>query len=116
MSDRIKRESNTGLSLLGVIEMSDEAPDQPELGDVVDFEVEQADDKLWTVLFEEDYHNFVKDIEGNIGVLLDLEQSTEVFHLAAEQIATLSQTESDSDDVIRNMIDELEKRIDGDNQ
>lgn len=82
--------------------------DPPELGDVMDFELEQEEDRRWIVLYPEDYDNVALDPEGNLGVMVDFEQTGEILRLAAQTIAALSHRDADGDDVIRDMIEALE--------
>lgn len=87
----------------------------PALGEVMDFPTEQAeDDHRWLVLWEEDYENVAIDVEGNVGLLVDIEQVGEVIRLAAMALGDLSHRDADEDDVIRDMIDRLEKELDDD--
>jgi hypothetical protein len=86
--------------------------EQPELGEVLEFPDGQADgDRRWLVLFDEDYYNHAVDVEGNVGVLVDIHQAGEVIRLAAQALADLSHQDADGDDVLRDMIDALEAEI-----
>lgn len=87
--------------------------DQPEeeleeLGDVMRFpDGDRDDDRRWLVLYEEDYDTVALDPQGNVGVLLDIEQSAEVLRLAAQILATLSHRDADPDEPIRELIQAL---------
>lgn len=86
--------------------------DPPELGDVMDYELSEGPDRHWIVLYEEDYDNVGLDPEGNLAVLVDMEQTGEILRLAAQTIASLSHKDADGDDVIQDMIDALEDVVD----
>jgi hypothetical protein len=87
--------------------MTDDEP--TELGDVVNFPDEPRGDAYrWIVLFEADYDNVAIDVDGNVGLKVDIEQTGEVIRLAAEVLADLSHREADGDDVLRDMADRLE--------
>jgi len=91
--------------------------DEPEtLGDVMEFpDLPRDDDRRWIVLFPDDYHNFGRDPEGNLAVLVDQEQAGELLSLCAECVAALSPRCAEGDDVLRDMRDELDRQIgDGD--
>jgi len=98
----------------GTVEDDSDRSDQiPELGDVLEYPQEQRnDDRRWIVLYEEDFHNFGVDPEGNLAVLVDIEQTGEILQLAAQTLASLSHKEAEGDDVIRDMIDGLEGVLD----
>jgi len=84
----------------------------PELGDVMGFPVEQRDDdRRWVVLYPDDFDNFGRDPEGNLAVLVDQEQAGEILSLAAQVVASLSHRDAEGDDVLRDMIDALERQI-----
>ena len=88
--------------------------DETELGDVVDFDLgEPGDDRRWIVLFEEDYDNVALDVDGNLAFLVDIDQTGELIRLAAQSLAALSPREADGDDVLRDMIDALEREVGG---
>lgn len=93
--------------------MSDDDP--PELGDVLDFDLrEPGDEHRWIVLFEEDYDNVALDTDGNLAFLVDIDQTGELLHLAAQSLAALSHRDADGDDVLRDMIEGLEQEVGGD--
>jgi len=84
----------------------------PRLVDVIDFPDEQStDDRRWIVLFPADYENFVRDVNGNLGIMLDIEQAGEVIRLSTEILADLSHREVDGDDVLQDLIAELEAEL-----
>ncbi len=84
----------------------------PVLADMMEFPNEpRDDDRRWVVLFLEDYHNFAHDPEGNVAVLVDQTQATELLRLSAQTIADLSPRDADADDVIRDMRDALDQRL-----
>lgn len=64
--------------------------------------------RRWIVLHPEEYDNVGLGTEGNLAVLVDLDQAGEVFRLAAQAIAALSHKDADGDNVIRAMIKALE--------
>lgn len=85
----------------------------PELGDVMDFPDEpRTDDRRWIVLFEEDYDNVAIDPHGNVGVLVDIEQTGELFQLAAQTLSSLSHRDAEPDEPIRDLIEALEEVLD----
>lgn len=85
----------------------------PELGDVLEYPTgQQNDDRRWMVLFEEDYDEFGIDPEGNLAILVDIEQTVEILQLAAQILASLSHKDADGDDVIQDMISGLEEVVD----
>lgn len=87
--------------------------DPPELGDVLDFDLRDPDDEYrWIVLFEEDYDNVALDVDGNLAFLVDIDQTGELIRLAAQSLAALSHRDADGDDVLRDMIDALEREVD----
>lgn len=90
--------------------MSDEDRDEtPELGDVLEYPQDRRhDDKRWIVLYPEDYANYAVDPNGNLAVLVDIDQTGEVLQLAAQTLAALSHKDAEGDDVIRDMITGLE--------
>ena len=91
----------------------DEEP--PELGEVMDFPDEpRTDDRRWIVLFEEDYDNVALDTNGNVGVLVDIEQTGELFRLAGQTLASLSHRNAEPDEPIRDLIEALEEVLDDD--
>ncbi|MCQ4334629.1 hypothetical protein KM295_14310 [Natronomonas sp. F2-12] len=93
--------------------MSDDEP--PELGDVMQFPDEQRDDEYrWIVLFEDDYENVAIDVDGNVGVKVDITQTGELMRLAAESLAALSHRDAVGDDVLRDMAERLEQEVDPD--
>lgn len=84
----------------------------PVLDDVMQFPDEQEDgDRRWIVLYDQDYDNVIIDPEGNVGVLVGIEQAGEVYRLAAQVIASLSSRDADPEDPMREFIDELERII-----
>jgi len=88
--------------------------DPPELGDVLSFpDAPRDDDRRWIVLFDEDYDNFVRDVDGSVGVLVDQQQAGELLSLTAQTIAQLSPRDATGDDVLRDMIAALEREVDG---
>jgi len=88
--------------------MSDDEP--PELGDVMAFPDEQRDDEhRWIVLFEDDYENVAIDVDGNVGVKVDITQTGELMRLAAESLAALSHRDAVGDDVLRDMAERLQQ-------
>lgn len=92
--------------------MSDD--NTPELGDVMEFpDGPRDDDRRWIVLYPEDYDNFGRDPAGNVAVLVDHGQAGEVLRLAAEVVADLSHRDAEGDDVLRDMVDALERQLDG---
>ena len=95
--------------------MSDDDGGQvPVLGDVLEYPDSRGDgDRRWIVLYPEDYDNFVRDVEGNVGVLVDIDQTGELLRLCAETLAGLSAQEADGEDVIGDMIDQLEDLREG---
>jgi len=94
--------------------MSDEYDSQiPALADVLEFSDDQPDSqRRWIVLFDEDYDDFVVDVEDNVGVLVDIDQTGEILRLAAETLADLSHKDATDDDVIRDMIAALKEVAD----
>lgn len=89
--------------------MTEDDSSIPALDDVIEFPNELDDGEYrWLVLFEEDYDNVVLDVEGNVGLKLDLDQAGEVTRLAAEALAELSHQDADGDDVLRDMAAGLE--------
>lgn len=89
----------------------DEEP--PELGEVMDFPDEpRTDDRRWIVLFEEDYDNVAIDPNGNVGVLVDIEQTGELFRLAGQTLSSLSHRDAEPDEPIRDLIEALEEVLD----
>jgi len=72
---------------------------------------DQDDDRRWLVLFEEDYDNVTIDPQGNVGVLVDIEQAGEVLRLASNILADLSIRDADGDQPIRDMIERLEQEV-----
>jgi len=91
-------------------------PDQiPALGEVMSFpDAPRDDDRRWVVLFEDDYDNFARDVDGNVGVLVDQQQAGELLALTAQTIAALSPRDATGDDVLRDMIAALEREVDAD--
>lgn len=84
----------------------------PVLGEFIDFPQEQADgERRWIVLFEEDYENFLVDVDGNLGFLVDMEQAGEVFRLTSKAIADLSHRDADSEEPLRDFIQNLEELL-----
>jgi hypothetical protein len=72
------------------------------------------DDRRWIVLYPEDHDNFLRDVEGNVGVLVDIEQAGELLRLAAETVAHLSHRDAAGDDVLDDLIVDLERVRDSD--
>lgn len=91
--------------------MSDDYDGQiPVLADVLEFSDDQPDDgRRWIVLFAEDYDDFVVDVEDNVGVLVDIDQTGDILRLAAEALADLSHKDATGDDVLQDMIDGLKE-------
>lgn len=86
--------------------------DETGLGDVLDFDLQEPGDEYrWIVLFEEDYEDVALDVDGNVALKVDIEQTGEVIRLAAQSLAALSPREADGDDVLRDMIDALEREV-----
>ena len=92
--------------------MSDEQDMISALGDVANFELDAERGRRWIVLFPEDYEQYGRDVDGNIAIKVDIEQAGEVLGLAAQSIAALASEDADGDDVIRDLINELERELD----
>jgi hypothetical protein len=76
----------------------------------MDFDLSDAPaDRRWIVLFEEDHDNVALDTDGNLAVLVDIEQTGELIRLGAESLAALSSRDAEGDDVIADMIAALEE-------
>lgn len=87
--------------------------DETELDDVMEFPQEQRDDDTrWIVLFPDDYQNFARDPEGNLGIRVDRQQAAEVTTLGAETLARLSHQDRSPENTIKQMIDGLQQAID----
>lgn len=88
--------------------MSDD--ETPHLADELSFpHAQDAGDHRWIVLYPEDYSNTVRDVEGNVGLKLNIQQASELLALTAETIGTLSIHENDDgDDVIEHLINRLQ--------
>jgi len=87
----------------------------PTLDEVMDFPDDPGTgERRWVVLYEEDYDNVALDPEGNVGVLVDLEQSGELFRIVGESLADLSHRDADGDEPIRDLIDALEEVLEDD--
>ena len=85
----------------------------PELDEVMDFPDEpRTDERRWIVLFEEDYDNVAIDPNGNVGVLVDIEQTGELFRLAGQTLSSLSHRDAEPDEPIRDLIEALEEVLD----
>ena len=96
---------------------SDDKSSMPRLVDVGNFPDEQpTDDRRWMMLFPADYENFVRDMNGNLGIMLDIEQAGEVIRLSTEILASLSHRETDGDDVIEDLIDGLKAELEADRE
>jgi hypothetical protein len=61
------------------------------------------------VLFEDDYENVAIDVDGNVGVKVDITQTGELMRLAAESLAALSHRDAVGDDVLRDMAERLQQ-------
>lgn len=59
---------------------------------------ENADERMYMLLFPEDYDEHGVDMAGNVALLLDKEQAVEVRDLAEEIIEQLEENESDSNE------------------
>ena len=91
--------------------MSDEPP---ELGDVVDFEFSGSPDgRRWIVLDDADYDKIALDVDGNVAFRVDIDQAGEWLRLAAQSLAALSDRDAGGDDVLRDMIEALEREVGG---
>lgn len=95
-------------------QQSTEEPEQvPVLGEIMEFPEEQREgDRRWMVLYDEDYENVAIDVEGNVGVLVDIEQSGEILRLASQILASLSHRDAEADEPILDMIAALEDVVD----
>lgn len=72
------------------------APNIPALNEItaqtLDEDREYDDgERMYLILFEEDYHKHGTDMAGNVALLLDREQAVEVRDLAQEIIDELDQ-------------------------
>lgn len=94
--------------------MSDDHDMIPTLGDVGNFELPAERGRRWILLYPEDYQNFVRDVDGNLAIKVDIEQAGEILSLAAQSLAALSHEDAEGEDVIRDFIDELEREVDDD--
>jgi len=90
----------------------------PEYGDIVKFPETPTDgtdndgeEKRWIVLYADDYENHAVDMDGNVGVLMNADQTRELYRLCVETMLALEHPDG-GDDVIRGMIDTLEGVID----
>jgi len=92
--------------------MSDEQDMIPTLADLTNFELDADRGRRWIVLFPGDYEQYGRDVDGNIAIKVDIDQAGEVLSLAAQSIAALAGENAESDDVIRDLINELEKELD----
>lgn len=54
-------------------------------------------ERMYMILFDEDYHGHGSDLAGNVALLLDKEQATEIRDLAQEIIDDLEETEEVAD-------------------
>lgn len=52
---------------------------------------DDADDKRYIVLFDEDFEGTISDVEGNLALLVDEEQAREVKWIAEDVIDQLSE-------------------------
>jgi hypothetical protein len=85
----------------------------PALGEVMEFQNSKSEgDRRWLVLYEDDYDNVAIDVEGNVGVLVDIDQVGEVIRLGATILADLSPRDAEGDNVLQDLIDALEAQID----
>lgn len=88
-------------------------PDIPDLDDVVDLDVSQPDDdRMWLVLFDEDYDGVMLDGEDNVALLVDSDQAGEVLRLACGIITKL--TPHQDEYRIDVLVDELQEARDDD--
>jgi len=90
----------------------------PEYGDVVKFPETPTDgtdndgeDKRWIVLYNDDYENHAVDMDSNVGVLMDAEQTRELYRLCVTTMLALEHPDG-GEEVIRDMIDTLEGVLD----
>lgn len=90
--------------------MTDDEP--ASLQDVMDFPINAAEvDQRWLVLFSDDFDDWARDPQGNLGLLVDQQQAGEVLSLCAEAVAAMSPREATGDDVLRDMRDALDAEI-----
>lgn len=96
--------------------MTDDQDSEPEeLSDVMDFPNEQpGGEERWIVLYPEDYERFAVDPAGNVGLRVNQFQAGEIFKLTTQVIAALSHRDAEHDDVIRSLVDELERVLNND--
>lgn len=78
-------------------------PQIPALNEVtrqaLDEEPEYDDgDRMYLILFDEDYHGHGSDLAGNVALLLDREQAVEVRDLAQEIVDELDGETPESQD------------------
>jgi len=89
--------------------------DTPEYSDVVNFPDNPTDgvdgeDKRWIVLYSDDYDNHAVDMDGNVGVLVDAEQTRELYRLCVVTMLALEHPDG-GEKVLNDMIDTLESVI-----
>lgn len=65
----------------------------PALEDELEMEVSknESENKMWLLLYPEDYQNFIRDKEGNVGILVNNDQAKEVKRIAEEIIEYTSE-------------------------
>ena len=84
----------------------------PEYEDVVNFpdgptDGAEGEDKRWIVLYPDDYDKHAVDMDGNVGVLVDADQTRELYRLCVETMLALDHPDG-GEDVIEDMINTLE--------
>lgn len=89
-----------------------ENEDPPEVGDVVNMELEEQDDRRWVVLFDEDYDDLLLDADDSVALLVDCNQACELLRLVSKTVFALAPEHAPEKEPIEAMIDRLEEVAD----
>jgi predicted ArsR family transcriptional regulator len=83
----------------------------PVLDDVIDMTIDTSDDdeRMYLVLFEEDYDDLILDAEDSVALLVDNDQAVEILKIASNIVAELAPTQAPDKEPIQAMIDDLKE-------
>jgi len=81
----------------------------PTLEDVLDMDLEDAEDRKWVVLYDEDYEDLCIDAGDSVALLIDNNQACELLKLTSHVIADLAPQYAPDKDPIEAMIHALQE-------
>jgi hypothetical protein len=75
----------------------------------MDLDISEDDERMYVVLYEEDYDDLLLDAEDSVALLVDNDQAVELLKLASNVVGELAPEHAPDKEPIQAMIDSLKE-------